>query len=50
MLADLFMYKQVKEDLEGMGCQIKTGCEVSSISKFNGGRSSFVPYLSTFIW
>jgi hypothetical protein len=32
-----------------MGCQIKTGCEVRSVSRFNGGRS-LVPYLSTCIW
>ncbi|RLN18713.1 Cyclopropane-fatty-acyl-phospholipid synthase [Panicum miliaceum] len=27
----------VKEDLENMGCQIKTSCEVKSISSFEGG-------------
>ncbi|ONM04716.1 uncharacterized protein [Zea mays] len=29
--------KKVREELESMGCQIKTGCEVRSVSRFNGG-------------
>ncbi|ONM04715.1 Cyclopropane-fatty-acyl-phospholipid synthase [Zea mays] len=28
--------KKVREELESMGCQIKTGCEVRSVSRFNG--------------
>lgn len=44
-----FVYEQVREELESMGCQIKTGCEVRSVSRFNGGRS-LVPYISTCIW
>ncbi|KAJ1288402.1 hypothetical protein BS78_02G086800 [Paspalum vaginatum] len=28
---------KVREELESMGCQIKTGCEVNSLSSFNGG-------------
>jgi hypothetical protein len=32
-----FVYKQVREELESMGCQIKTGCEVRSVSRFNEG-------------
>ncbi|CAL5079938.1 unnamed protein product [Urochloa decumbens] len=28
---------KVREELESMGCQIKTGCEVNSVSKFNEG-------------
>ncbi|CAN6180117.1 unnamed protein product [Urochloa humidicola] len=28
---------KVREELESMGCQIKTGCEVKSVSKFNEG-------------
>ena len=43
-----FVYKQVREELESMGCQIKTGCKVRSVSRLKGGRS-IVPYLSTCI-
>ncbi|KAL6861569.1 hypothetical protein ACP4OV_017269 [Aristida adscensionis] len=28
---------KVREELESMGCQIKTGCEVNSVSRFNQG-------------
>ncbi|WVZ62876.1 hypothetical protein U9M48_012568, partial [Paspalum notatum var. saurae] len=28
---------KVREELKSMGCQIKTGCEVNSVSSFNGG-------------
>lgn len=28
---------KVREELESMGCQIKAGCEVNSVSSFNGG-------------
>ncbi|XP_025803676.1 uncharacterized protein LOC112882759 isoform X4 [Panicum hallii] len=28
---------KVREELESMGCQVKTGCEVKSISRFNEG-------------
>jgi hypothetical protein len=31
------MYEQVREELASNGCQIKIGCEVKSVSKFNGG-------------
>ncbi|TVU25538.1 hypothetical protein EJB05_28037 [Eragrostis curvula] len=32
-----FFVKKVREELESNGCQIKIGCEVNSVSKFNGG-------------
>jgi len=38
------MYEQVREELESNGCQIKIGCEVSSISKSKGGKS-IIPYI-----
>jgi hypothetical protein len=41
---DLFLYVQVREELESNGCQIKIGCEVSSISKSKGGKS-IIPYI-----
>ena len=41
---DLFIYGQVREEMESNGCQIKIGCEVNSISKSNGGRF-VVPYI-----
>ncbi|GJN04020.1 hypothetical protein PR202_ga21527 [Eleusine coracana subsp. coracana] len=28
---------KVREELEGMGCQIKTGCEINTVSSFEGG-------------
>jgi hypothetical protein len=31
------VYEQVREELESMGCQVKTGCEVKSVSRFNEG-------------
>nr|CAB3456415.1 unnamed protein product [Digitaria exilis] len=48
---------KVRGELESMGCQIKTGCEVKSVSKFNEGISkaqillnieSSRPFLVTF--
>ncbi|PWZ34184.1 hypothetical protein Zm00014a_022597 [Zea mays] len=36
-LYELFVYDQAREELESNGCQIKIECEVSSISKSNGG-------------
>ncbi|PUZ69398.1 hypothetical protein GQ55_2G104700 [Panicum hallii var. hallii] len=32
-----YVSKQVREELESMGCQVKTGCEVKSVSRFNEG-------------
>ncbi|TVU25501.1 hypothetical protein EJB05_28000 [Eragrostis curvula] len=32
-----YFVKKVWEELESNGCQIKVGCEVNSVSKFNGG-------------
>lgn len=43
-LYELFVYDQAREELESNGCQIKIECEVSSISKSNGGKS-IDPYI-----
>nr|CAB3452705.1 unnamed protein product [Digitaria exilis] len=38
---------KVRGELESMGCQIKTGCEVKSVSKFNEGISNYKSFLSS---
>ena len=32
--------QQVREELESMGCQIKTSCEIKSVSSSNGGTAN----------
>ena len=33
-------FQQVREELESMGCQIKTSCEIKSVSSSNGGTAN----------
>jgi cyclopropane-fatty-acyl-phospholipid synthase len=40
---------KVREELEGMGCEIKTSCEIKSVSSIDGGTAnsrSFIDFFS----
>jgi hypothetical protein len=42
-------YLQIRKELEIRGCEIKTSCEVKSVSSFSRGKSYFVVLQKTFI-
>jgi hypothetical protein len=43
-----YIYWQVREELESMGCQIKTSCEVKSVSSLEGGICTRFLHISLF--
>jgi cyclopropane-fatty-acyl-phospholipid synthase len=41
---------KVREELEGMGCEIKTSCEIKSVSSIDGGTANSRSFIDFFFF